>query len=47
MKIRKTTQNAVSHGMNGAKERNVLVGTYKGEQLTKWRGWYNNALEVA
>ena len=19
----------------------VLVGTYKGDQLTKWRGWYN------
>ncbi len=33
--------------MNGAKDRIVLVGTYKGEQLTKWRGWYNNALEVA
>ena len=23
------------------KERFVLVGTYKGDQLTKWRGWYN------
>ena len=22
-------------------KRVVLVGTYKGEQLTKWRGWYN------
>ena len=21
--------------------RVVLVGTYKGDQLTKWRGWYN------
>ena len=21
--------------------RIVLVGTYKGDQLTKWRGWYN------
>ena len=19
----------------------VLVGTYKGDQLAKWRGWYN------
>ncbi len=19
----------------------VLVGTYKGDQLTRWRGWYN------
>ena len=26
---------------NDAKERIVLVATYKGEQLTKWRGWYN------
>lgn len=23
------------------KGRVVLVGTYKGDQLTKWRGWYN------
>ena len=23
------------------KERVVLVGTYKGDQLTRWRGWYN------
>ena len=22
-------------------QRRVLVGTYKGDQLTKWRGWYN------
>ena len=22
-------------------QRYVLVGTYKGDQLTKWRGWYN------
>ncbi len=21
--------------------RVVLVGTYKGDQLAKWRGWYN------
>ena len=24
-----------------ANQRIVLVGTYKGDQLTKWRGWYN------
>ena len=24
-----------------ASERIVLVGTYKGDQLTDWRGWYN------
>ena len=23
------------------KERNVLIGTYKGDQLEKWPGWYN------
>lgn len=31
-------QGGVSHGTSG---RIVLVGTYKGDQLTKWRGWYN------
>ena len=25
--------------------RIVLVGTYKGDQLTKWRGWYNYPVE--
>ena len=24
-----------------ARKRCVLIGTYKGEQLAKWRGWYN------
>ena len=24
-----------------ASGRMVLVGTYKGDQLTRWRGWYN------
>ena len=24
-----------------AQKRVVLVGTYKGDQLTRWRGWYN------
>ena len=24
-----------------AESRIVLVGTYKGDQLKKWRGWYN------
>ena len=31
-------------GVSAAKKsdvRVVLVGTYKGDQLTKWRGWYN------
>ena len=25
--------------------RVVLVATYKGDQLTKWRGWYNYPIE--
>ena len=25
----------------------VLVGTYKGDQLTKWRGWYNYPVSEA
>ena len=29
----------VSHGKCDA--HTVLVGTYKGDQLTRWRGWYN------
>ena len=32
---------ANAHGSNGSANRIVLVGTYKGDQLTKWRGWYN------
>lgn len=28
-------------GKSEAKERIVLVATYKGDQLTKWPGWYN------
>ena len=26
--------------------RVVLVGTYKGDQLTKWRGWYNYPIKA-
>lgn len=37
----KTERRGVSHGKCEAAERIVLVGTYKGDQLTKWRGWYN------
>ena len=36
MKKRKTEDNRI-----------VLVGTYKGDQLTKWRGWYNNPVSEA
>lgn len=31
MKKRKTGDNRI-----------VLVGTYKGDQLTKWRGWFEH-----
>lgn len=41
MKNLKTKPCTASREGNDAKERIVLVGTYKGEQLTKWRGWYN------
>lgn len=27
--------------------RIVLVGTYKGDQLAKWRGWYNYPVSEA
>ena len=27
--------------MGKGESRTVLIGTYKGDQLTKWRGWYN------
>ena len=34
-------RSGVSHDKCEAVRRVVLVGTYKGDQLTKWRGWYN------
>ena len=37
----KTEQRGVSHEKCEASNRFVLVGTYKGDQLTRWRGWYN------
>ena len=37
----KTEQRNVSHEKCEASNRFVLVGTYKGDQLTDWRGWYN------
>ena len=41
----KEKQKAVSRKATKADDfssrRIVLVGTYKGDQLTKWRGWYN------
>ena len=37
----KTRQRGVSHAKCETPGRIVLVGTYKGDQLTDWRGWYN------
>ena len=37
----KTLRGAVAETKRGDLGRIVLVGTYKGDQLTKWRGWYN------
>lgn len=40
VKAAKNGRRGVSHD-NEAVGRIVLVGTYKGDQLTVWRGWYN------
>ena len=40
-KKQRTERHVVSQGKREAARRIVLVGTYKGEQLAKWRGWYN------
>ena len=37
----KTGKRGVPNGKRATTGRIVLVGTYKGDQLTKWRGWYN------
>ncbi len=37
----KSGRRGVSHEKCETAGRIVLVGTYKGDQLTKWRGWYN------
>ena len=37
----KSLQRGVSHAKCETPGRIVLVGTYKGDQLTDWRGWYN------
>ena len=37
----KSEQRGVSREKREAPHRFVLVGTYKGDQLTDWRGWYN------
>ena len=37
----KSRQRGVSQAKSETSRRIVLVGTYKGDQLTDWRGWYN------
>ena len=37
----KSLQRGVSQAKCETPGRIVLVGTYKGDQLTDWRGWYN------
>ena len=39
MEARRKNQRAAAK--REAKHKFVLVGTYKGDQLTDWRGWYN------
>ena len=41
MKAKMKEVNSVSRKKYESASRIVLVGTYKGDQLTKWRGWYN------
>ena len=41
MKKDKKRQRGVSQAKCETPGRIVLVGTYKGDQLTAWRGWYN------
>ena len=37
----KSRQRDVSHAKRETPGRIVLVGTYKGDQLINWPGWYN------
>ena len=37
----KTVSRKATKADDVSSRRIVLVGTYKGDQLTKWRGWYN------
>lgn len=41
MKRREATRNSISNENQKNPRQTVLVGAYKGEQLTEWRGWYN------
>ena len=35
------------HGSNGSANQLVLVGSYTGALLAKWRGWYNYPVSEA
>ena len=41
----KTERQGVSHDKCEAARRVVLVGTYRGDQLKNWRGWYSSISE--
>lgn len=41
MKEQNKKVNSISMEKRESSRRIVLVGTYKGDQLVKWRGWYN------
>ena len=36
-----TQKKAINRVSGKSASRIVMVGTYKGDQVTKWRGWYN------
>ena len=40
-RARRSTEECVSSSAASETRRIVLVGTYKGDQLSRWRGWYN------
>ncbi len=40
-RARRSTEGYVSSSAASETRRIVLVGTYKGDQLSRWRGWYN------
>ncbi len=42
----KEVSRKVTKSDNATSGRVVLVGTYKGDQLTKWRGWYNYPIKA-
>ena len=47
-RLRRQAKDGIMGGMDlrGKKVKCVLVGTYKGKQLTDWRGWYNYPIDA-